>query len=172
MTMHDNMPWFDLFCLFPKGWWWLVFPHHTSEVSLWFRGQGSGTIWASHHDWLRTDVFAQRQSINYLKDVIFQVWFMLYSLAACCSVLPCGISYLCIGVEEEGLIYSKLCNHLGKCWPGADCSIAAELQLAASATLVFPKSRTSREVFPLFVIISPYSVWHFCQEGKRKYRLH
>ena len=51
---------------------------------------------------------------------MFSWWFVLlsqvtlYSLAACCSPLPCGVRSLCIGVEEGDLIYSKLCNHLGK----------------------------------------------------------
>ena len=100
---------------------------------------------------------------------------MLYSLAACCSVLPCGISLLCIGVEEEGLIYSKLCKHLGKCWPGADCSIAAELSLRSQQHTGFPESTASREAFPcLFFLfctrpnLSPFCVWHLCQEKKKQ----
>lgn len=76
---------------------------------------------------------------------------MCYSLAACCSVLPRGISLLCSGVEEEGLIYSKLCNHLGKCWPGADCSIAAAPQLSSQQHTGLPESKCKQRGFPLFL---------------------
>lgn len=83
---------------------------------------------------------------------------------------------MCIGVEEEGLIYSKLCNHLGNCWLGADCSIVAELYVAASRTLVFPESRGSIEASPSlsFSLLlashnpppPPFSVWHLYQEER------
>lgn len=63
---------------------------------------------------------------------------------------PVALSSRCIGVEEEGLIYSKLCNHLGKCWPGADCSSEQGFNSAASIALVLPQIRASSRGFSLF----------------------
>lgn len=85
--------------------------------------------------------------MSFMHGDLKPMWFTLDILAAWCPI-PVSISPLCNGVEEEGLIYSKLCNHNGKCWLGADYDAAAECWLNRQEHTGFPESRADTEAFP------------------------
>lgn len=84
------------------------------------------------------------------------MWVTVDIWAAWCSI-PVSMSRLCTGVREEGLIYSKLCNHHGKCWRGADCGAAAELWLHSQERSGFPFRCCCN-------LSSALSVRHLCHE--------
>lgn len=94
----------------------------------------------------------------------------LHALAAWCSI-PVRISQMYTGAEEEGLIYSRLCNHYGKCWRGS----------RLWQVLDFPRKQIRHRGFPLsaIAVLSPQCAasvssrtvagvpeGHFSQKGK------
>lgn len=103
--------------------------------------------------------FFDRDGLFY---VIKLMSFMVCISAAWCSI-PVSISQMYTGAEEEGLLYSKLCNHPGKCCRGS--------RLCATATagaLQFPREQIRHGGFPISAaaaaaVISPQpSVWSIC----------